>query len=156
MADYPLPKFKFQVQMNAPAGPAFGFDFSEVSGLDFESEPIEYRHGASPKLTKIKMPGLQKHSNVTLKRGTYKGDNNAFEYWQKTQFFQEGGATGSMYRAAVTIQMLDETGQAIVTWKLENAWACKVQSTDLKADGNEVAIETMELCHEGLSVVHEG
>ena len=57
-----------------------------------------------------------------------------------------------MYRRAVTIKLLNEDHEPIVVWRLENAWPKKIQSTDLKADANEVAIETMELTHEGLTV----
>ena len=56
-------------------------------------------------------------------------------------------------KCTVTIKMLNEEHAPIITWQLENAWAKKIQSTDLKADANEVAIETMELAHEGLTIL---
>jgi phage tail-like protein len=147
--DYPLPKFHFQVEW----GEGFRIGFTEVSGLDFETEVIEYREGHSKKYNKSKQPGLTKYSNVTLKRGTFEGDFDYFKEWQKSYFFQEGNATGSKYRRPVTIKLLNENHEPIITWKLENAWPSKVQSTDLKADANEVAIETMELVHEGLTIM---
>ena len=153
MADYPLPKFHFQVtweKFKVEMG------FTEVSGLDFETEVIEFRHGASPKYNKTKQPGLTKFSNITLKRGTFKGDNQFYDWWKETVKFEEGNNTGSIYRQTVTIQMLNEEHQPVMTWTLLNAWPTKVQSTDLKADGNEVAVETMELVHEGLEVKFEG
>ena len=64
--------------------------------------------------------------------------------------FQEGKAK---FRKDVTIKLLDEEHQPIITWTLAKAWPTKISSTDLKADGNEVAIETMVLVHEGLSIV---
>ncbi len=146
--DYPLPKFHFQVEW----GEGFRIGFTEVSGLDFETEVIEYRSGDSKKYNKTKQPGLTKFSNVTLKRGTFEGDFDYFKEWKKTYFFQEGNKTGSKYRRPVTIKLLNENHEPIITWKLENAWPSKVQSTDLKADGNEVAIESMELVHEGLTI----
>lgn len=148
MTDYPLPKFHFLVEW----GDGLEMHFTEVSGLDFETEVIEYRHGASKKYNKTKQPGLTKYSNVTLKRGTFEGNYEFYKEWQKTYFFQEGNSTGSQYRRAVTIKMLNESHEPIIVWTLENAWPSKVQSTDLKADANEVAIETMELVHEGLTV----
>ncbi len=147
--DYPLPKFHFQVEW----GQDFRIGFTEVSGLDFETEVIEYRAGDSKKYNKTKQPGLTKFSNITLKRGTFEGDFDFFKEWQKTYYFQEGNKTGSKYRRDVTIKLLNESHEPIITWKLENAWPSKVQSTDLKADGNEVAIETMELVHEGLTIL---
>ncbi len=149
IGDYPLPKFHFLVEW----GSNFRIGFTECSGLDYETEVIEYREGSSKKYNKSKQPGLTKYSNVTLKRGTFEGDFDFFTEWQKTYFFQEGNETGSLYRRAVTIKLLNEKHEPIMTWILENAWPSKVQSTDLKADANEVAIETMELVHEGLTIL---
>lgn len=146
--DYPLPKFHFQVEW----GDGFRIGFTEVSGLDFETEVIEYREGNSKKYNKSKQPGLTKYSNITLKRGTFEGDFDLFNEWKKTYFFQEGNATGSQFRRTVTIKLLNESHEPVITWIAENAWPSKVQSTDLKADANEIAIETMELVHEGLTI----
>jgi len=148
--DYPIPKFHFQVEW----GTDFRIGFTEVTGLDFETEVIEYREGSSKKYNKGKQPGLTKFSNVTLKRGTFQGDFDYYKEWRKTYLFQEGNKTGSQYRRTVTIKLLNESHEAIITWKLLNAWPSKVQSTDLKADANEVAIETMELVHEGLEIMN--
>ena len=148
--DYPLPKFHFQVEWG---GTVLGF--TEVSGLDVETEPIEYRHGASPVYHKTKQPGLTKYSNITLKRGTFQSDNEFFLWWKETAFFQEGNSTQSKYRRDITISLLNEEHSPIIVWKVINAWPIKVQSTDLKADGNEVAIESIELVHEGLTIQNE-
>ena len=149
-SDYPLPKFHFQVEWG---GTQIGF--TEVSGLDFETEVIEYRHGASPEYNKTKQPGLTKFANITLKRGTFQSDNEYYDWWKETKLFQEGNSTGSVYRRDLTISLLNENHEPIVVWKVKNAWPTKIQSTDLKADGNEVAIESMELVHEGLTVQND-
>src|ERR1700761_9560211 len=81
---YPLPKFHFQVTWGTGR-----MAFTEVSGLDFETEVIEYREANNPKYNKTKQPGLTKYSNVTLKRGTFLGDFDYYEFWKKTFFFQE-------------------------------------------------------------------
>lgn len=146
--DYPIPKFHFLVEW----GDGFRIGFTEVSGLDFETEVIEYREGSSKKYNKTKQPGLTKYSDITLKRGSFEGDFDFFNLWKQSYYFQEGNETGSKYRRSVTIKLLNEEHEPIITWQLENAWAKKVQSTDLKADANEVAIETMELAHEGLTI----
>ncbi len=146
--DYPLPKFHFQVEW----GEGFRMGFTEVSGLDFETEVIEYREGNSKIYNKLKQPGLTKFSNITMKRGTFEGDFDYYLLWKETYFFQEGNKTGDRYRRPVTIKLLNEEHDPIITWVLTNAWPSKVQSTDLKADANEVAIETMELVHEGLEI----
>lgn len=143
MADYPLPKFHFQVEW---AGSKVGF--TECSGLDVETEIIEYRDGASPEYSKRKMPGMQKFSNITLKRGVFASDNEFYNWWNTVSL-------NTIDRRDLTISLLNEAHEPVVVWKIKNAWPTKIQSTDLKADGNEVAIETMELAHEGLSIQNE-
>jgi phage tail-like protein len=140
MATYPLPKFHFRVEWG---GSKIGF--TEVTGLDMQVEAIEYREGSSPEYSKIKMPGLQKFSNITLKRGTFSGDKD-FYNWMKTV------SLNNVERRDVTISLLNESHEPVVTWKLRNAFPVKVQASDMKADGNEVAVETLELAHEGLAV----
>jgi phage tail-like protein len=143
MANYPLPKFHFQVEWGGA-----NIGFTEVSGLDVSTDPIEYRHGASPEYSKIKMPGMQKFSNVTLKRGTMLSDNEFYNWWNTV-------ALNTIERRNVTISLLNEKHEPVVVWKIKNAWPIKVTSTDLKADGNEVAIESVELAHEGLTIQND-
>ena len=143
MANYPLPKFHFQVDWG---GTKIGF--SEVSGLEVTIEPIEYRDGASPEYHKIKMPGMQCFSNITLKRGIFKGDNEFYAWWNTV-------ALNTIERRDLIISLLDESHAPVVVWRVKNAWPIKVQSTDLNATGNEVAIETMEVAHEGLTMINE-
>jgi phage tail-like protein len=144
MANYPLPKFHFQVEWGGK-----NIGFTEVTGLTVETEAIEYRHGASPEYHKTKQPGLQKYSNITLKRGTFQSDNEYFDWWKETVFFQE---QNGKFRRNITISLLDETHKPIIVWKVKNAWPIKVQAADLKADANEIAIESVELVHEGLVI----
>lgn len=145
MANYPLPKFHFQVDWGGT-----NIGFTEVSGLDVETEVIEYRHGASPEYFKTKQPGMVKYSNLTFKRGTFIGDNEFFDWYKNNVKFE------NPERRDITINLLGEDHAPRVTWKVKNAFITKVQSTDLKADGNEIAIETMEVVHEGLEIQHEG
>jgi len=141
MATYPLPKFHFLVQWG---GSKIGF--TEVTGLDFQVEPIEYREGSSPEYHKIKMPGMHKYSNVTLKRGTFSGDIE-FYTWMKTISLTQ------VERRDITISLLNEEHEPVVTWGIKNAFPVKVQASDFKSDGNEVAVETLELAHEGLRII---
>ena len=140
---YPLVKFHFQVEWS---GTKIGF--SEVSGLDVETEVVEYRDGANPEYSKVKMPGMQKFSNITLKRGTFATDNEFYNWWNTVKL-------NTIERRDITISLLNEEHEPVVTWKVKNAWPAKVQSTDLKADGNEVAIESIEIVHEGLTIQNE-
>lgn len=141
--NYPLVKFHFQVEWG---GTKIGF--TEVSGLDIETEVVEYRHGASPEYSKVKMPGMQKFANITMKRGTFATDNEYYKWWNTVKL-------NTVERRDITISLLNEEHEPVISWKVKNAWPTKVQSTDLKADGNEVAIESMEVVHEGLTIQNE-
>jgi phage tail-like protein len=143
MQDYPLPKFHFQVEWG---GSRLGF--TEVSGLEVETEMIEYRDGASPEYNKRRIPGLRKYANITLKRGTFANDNEFYDWWKKTALFENLDDQ----RRDLTISLLNEAHEAVIVWTVKQAWPVKMTSTDLKADANEVAIETLELAHEGLEV----
>ncbi|MBS4065813.1 MAG: phage tail protein [Chitinophagaceae bacterium] len=140
MANYPLSKFHFRVEWG---GTRIGF--TEVTGLDKSMDVIEYRDGTSPEYSKIKMPGLQKFSNITLKRGTFVNDNEYYQWLNTVQM-------NKIERRDLVISLLNENHDPVMIWKIKNAFPVKVQSSDLKADGNEVAIETMELAHEGLTI----
>lgn len=141
MATYPLPKFHFLVQWG---GTRIGF--TEVTGLDMQVEAIEYREGSSPEYSKIKMPGLHKFSNITLKRGTMEGDSDFYK-WVNTINLT------TTERRDILISLLNEQHAPVMSWKAKNAFPVKVQASDLKSDGNEVAIETIEIAHEGLNIV---
>jgi len=144
-SNYPLPKFHFKVNFGGAE-----FNCTEVSGLDFETEIVEYRAGADNEYHKSKFPGLKKYSNISVKRGTFADKTKEFyNIWAKTVFFQE---KGDEFRGDLTISMLDEAHEPVITWEAKNAFLSKLQSTDLKADGNEVAIETAEFVHEKLVI----
>ena len=124
---WPLPSFYFKVELGSLGEIAF----KEVSGLDMEAQVIEYRHGNSPVFSNIKMPGLKKTSNVSLKKGVFKADNKLFDWFNKIKM-------NTIQREDVTISLL--------------AWPTKVTGVSLKSDGNEAAIETLDLAHEGLTI----
>lgn len=139
---WPLTKFYFQVKWDSEV-----MSFQEVAGLDATSEPVKYRHGDSPTFSPIKMPGLQSFGNVTMKKGIFKSDNKFWDWYSKIKM-------NTIQRLPVTISLLDETGAPTMVWELTNAWPTKVTGTDLKSEGNEVAIETIEIVHEGLKITN--
>ena len=138
--DNPYLNFNFTVDIGG--GDELGF--SEVEGLSGEIEVIEYREGADRVNTARKLPGLAKYSNVTLKRGVT-GRTDLFEWWKSVR-------DGQTQRRNVTITLLDEQRQPVVRWLLRSAWPVKIEGPSLNATGNEVAIETLELAHEGLEI----
>jgi phage tail-like protein len=137
---WPLPKFYFAVQLGDDK-----VAFQEVSGLQVESKAIEYRHGNSKIFAPIKMPGMTSVGNVTLKKGIFVKDAKLFEWFSEIKM-------NLIKRRTVVISLLDETGDSKITWTLNNAFPTKIQGTDLKSTGNEVAVETIELAFETLNV----
>ena len=144
MSEYPLPGYHFQVEWG---GARLGF--AEVSGLDFEVQVIEYREGNSPDYSAMKMPGIPIYSNITLKRGILAGDNEFFD-WVKTIQLNK------VERRDLTISLLNENHEPAMVWKAKNAFPVKLEGPGLKATGNEVAIESLEVAHEGLTIESEG
>lgn len=143
MADilYPQPSFHFMVDWDDQTD----MQCSEVSGLDVELDEMEYRYGSSPDFSTIKMSGLRKSSNVTLKKGVFKKDNRFYEWLNKVKM-------NIPHRQTLTIQLLDEEKNPVMKWTLKNAWPKKVSSPDLKADSSDVAIEEIEIAHEGVLI----
>lgn len=141
--NYPLPSFHFEVRWSNEDKDAV--PFSEVSGLSVESQVIEYREGNSKVYSTIKMPGLKKYGNVTLKRGAMAKDNSLFDWWNKAQL-------NKIERKNVVINLLDELHEPVITWTLQNAFPVKVDNANYKSTSNEVLIESIELAHEGLTL----
>ncbi len=137
---WPVPKFHFR----ATFGDKGEIAFQEVSGLDTEYDIIEYRKGESDGFSTVKMPGLRKGSDVTLKKGTFKGDTALYDYFNEVKM-------NTIARQTVTIQLLDEEHNPMFTWTLRNAFPMKVTGTDLDAENNEIDVEEIVLAHEGLS-----
>jgi phage tail-like protein len=139
---WPMPKFRFSVTLGSQDS---AVSFQEVSGLEAETQVIEYRHSNSKQFSTVKMPGIAKYGNVTLKRGVFVKDNHFFTWYDEIKM-------NTIKRKTVTIQLLDETGKPTMTWILANAWPTKITGIDLKSDGNEVAVDTLEIAHEGLTI----
>jgi len=143
MANYPIPKFHFQVKWGVER-----VGFTEVTGMDYQIDVIEYREGSNPEFSKTKQPGMKKFSNLTLKRGTMPNDSDFYK-WINAQ----DPYTHLSQRREIIISLLNESHDPIMTWTVKNAFPVKYQASDLKSDGNEVAIETLELAHEGLTIL---
>jgi phage tail-like protein len=139
---WPLPRFYFQVKWDSKV-----MLFQEVSGLEIEAPPIEYRNGDSKEFSVIKMPGIKKTGNVTMKNGVFKSDDKFWDWFNQIKM-------NTIRRAPVTISLLDEAGAPTMVWTLRNAWPTRITGTDLKSDGNEVAVESIEIAHEGLTIAN--
>jgi phage tail-like protein len=116
--------------------------FSEVSGFDASLSVIEYREG-NETITPRKLPGLAKYGNITLKWGVT--DSLDMYNWMSESI------QGKISRKTVTIIAIDEEGQDVATWQVIEAWPSKYSAPGFNGSGNEVAIENLELAHEGMT-----
>ena len=135
----PFKNFSFLVEIDGVAAAAF----TSVSGLAAEVEVIEYRELGGPR--SIKLPGRFRYPNVTLRRGLTTS-RDLWNWWQTVR-------DGTIQRRTVLIVLLDDSGQPVLRWSLREAWPVKWELSELDASKNEVAIETLELAHEGLELV---
>ena len=93
--------------------------------------------------TPLKVAGLRKYGNITLKKGMIEG-KVLYDWILK-------GLTGEVERKTVTVSLLDEKQTAVSSWKVINAWPTKYSAPDFNATSNEIAVETLELAHEGMT-----
>lgn len=140
MAGYPHGRFRYKVEID-------GLDaggFSEVTGFDASIDVMEYREGDMVQ-TPMKIPGLKKYGNITLKQGL--ADSMVLYDWIIA------GVNGAVDRKTITITLLDEEEAPAASWQVINAWPTKYTAPDFNATSSEVAIETLEIAHEGMTRV---
>ncbi len=138
--NYPYGAFNFIVNIDGitVAG------FNEVTGLQLETQIIEYRIGNEP-TTVRKLPGLIKYTNIVFKRG-YTGDIELWEWMKAT-------IDGQTERRDGTIDMLNEAGDLVHRFQFVNGWPSRYEGPHFDAQNSAVAIETLEITHEGLTLV---
>jgi phage tail-like protein len=136
----PYAQYNFLVEIDGVARAGF----TEVGGLTTEQDIIEYREGSNAP-TVSKLPGLSKFMNIMLKRG-FTQDFDLWN-WRKTTL------DGATERRAGSIVLLDEGRNPVLRWNFREGWICKWEGPALNARTNEAAIESLEICHEGLELV---
>lgn len=139
-ATWPLPRFRYRAKLD-DGGVA---SFEEVSGLDADVQKIDYRHGNSKIFYPIKMPGIETYGNVTLKRGLVAADSS-FKTWL------DAAAAGQLTRREVRLELIDEHDTPRQSWTLKGAMPTKVLFAGAPGT-EEIAIETLEIGHEGLDL----
>lgn len=137
----PYSAFNFIIEINSEAVAAF----QEISGLDSENTPIEYREGADAMNTVRKLPGIEKYPNLTAKRGI----TGSMYLWEWRKEARDSSSEFPPVRN-VDIILQNEKHENVYKWTLTNAWCCKLTGPTLNASGNEIAIETMELAYDRL------
>jgi len=136
----PFRTFNFRVEIDGLAIASF----SEVSGLDADRDAIDYREGADPTNTLRRLPGLSKFTNLVFKLG-YVQDDSLWAWYQNI-------ANGNNDRRNGAVILMNEAHQDVLAWNFINAWIGKIQGPSLNASENKVAIESMDLHHEGLTM----
>jgi phage tail-like protein len=139
----PYSAFNFSVEMDGTVIASF----QDVSGLDSENTPIEYREGSDAMNTVRKLPGIEKYPNCTLKRGI----TGSTALWDWRKQVRDSGAAFPPTRTVV-INLLNEQHDPVYKWTLLNAWCTKLSGPSLSAKGNEIAIESMELAYDRLDI----
>lgn len=136
----PLRNFRFRVEIDGiqQAG------FSDVTGFDVTVDPIEYREGNDPTHVR-KLTGLTKYGNVTLKWGVT--DSMVLYEWHRQI------VNGDIQRKNIAIVVVDESGADKARWEIVEAWPSKYDPADLNAKGNEISVEMLEICNEGVTRV---
>jgi phage tail-like protein len=136
----PFRGFKFRVEIDGiqRAG------FREASGLDASQDPIDYREGDDKTMTIRKLPGLKKFSNIVLKRGI----TDDMDLWKWRKQVMDGKIKDA--RKHGSIILMDDEGNDKARWDFVEGWPTKWTGPSFNATGNEVAIETLELAHEGI------
>jgi phage tail-like protein len=137
--DDPYGAFSFLVEID-------GIDvaaFSEASGLESTVEVIEYRNG-SDDTTVRKLPGLTKYTNVVLKRGL----TSDLSLWRWYRAVRDG----RIERRPMTVKLLDEAREPALRFLCREAWPCRWSGPTFDATRSAVAIETLEICHEGIEL----
>ena len=137
----PLRNFRFRLEIDQieQAG------FAEVAIGDTTTEMIEYREG-DEQTTVRKLKGLTKYGNVTLKWGV----TSSMELSGWHQLVVDDATPLDDARRTVVIRMQDEDGSDVAAFEVIKAWPCRYDPSDLNAQGNEVAIDTLELANEGI------
>jgi phage tail-like protein len=136
----PYRGFNFRVELEkTPVA-----SFRECGGLSLTTDSVDYREGTDQQLSVRKLTGIRKYTNITLKRGYT--DNKDLWNWYKNV------VSGVEDRRNGAIVLQDEQHNDVLRWEFENGWICKWEGPTLNATGNDVAIENIEICHEGVAL----
>ncbi|MGB1216927.1 MAG: phage tail protein [Saprospiraceae bacterium] len=148
---FPIPKFFFRVSIDGQ-----DVSFHEVSGLEVEAELMEYRVGASSSQTTMKKIGLIRTAPVIMKRGVFKtgGGRKLRSLVELTNnsFVKDGNFNTPESDLEVIISLLDEEGDAVMTWTLDSPIPIKYVGGDYNSSSSEIAIEQIEFVHEGITI----
>lgn len=153
----PFGAFNFKLDFEGPSGVEESLDsvgFMECTGLDSETAPMEYRDSLIPERSgkdgssyTRKLPGMERYPNVVLRRGL----TGSAALWKWRKLVRDGKPWEEV-KANVIVKLQNEQHSEVMTWRLEDAWPCKLSGPTLNARTNEIAVETLELCCDRISL----
>lgn len=146
----PVSGYKFEVVCNKiTKDGSTSTGFSRVSGLEVETEVVEYREGTGG-LNKLRLRGLETYPVVVLEKGVT-GSNALIDWYEEVRTARD--PTDMMENVLITLHDREggELG-SVTTFKLTNAWPSKLNYEDLDASSSDVLIHRLELTHEGLEI----
>lgn len=143
---YPLPSYNYRVEI---AGAAVGF--SEVTGLSIKRDTTTYKEsptaGGAAGPVVMRMPAQLTNPTITLKKGVVrKGSVAALYSWISAIQINQ------VDKKDVYVRLCDEKGDAVISWKIQNAFPTKLDAPSFTATSNDVAIETMELMADSILI----
>lgn len=143
---YPLPVYNYRVEIGSDA-----VAFSEVSGLSISYETTTYKESpvesGVPGPRVMHMPAQGTPATVTLKKGIVRGSSisNLYQWINSIQINQ-------IEKKDIFVRLCDESGEAVISWKVTNAFPTKLDAPTFDANSNDAAIETMELTGDGIFI----
>jgi phage tail-like protein len=147
---YPLPAYNYRVTVLA-GGETLVLGFAEISGLGVEYDPVTYKHGLSFAMGDKIIPGMRQEIRLTMKRGVIR-KREYLENWMQDAY---ASPFSTSRKRDIQIELCDETGQAVIAWKVQKALPIKLDAPTFDASSNDVAIETMEVIAHGLQVDYD-
>lgn len=143
---YPLPSYNYRVEI---AGAAVGF--SDVSGLSIRRETTTYKEsptsGGAPGPVVMRMPAQVANPTITLKKGLVRKASVAALYsWISTTQINQ------IEKKDIYVRLCDEKGDAVISWKVINAFPTKLDAPSFSANSNDAAIESMELVADSIVI----
>jgi phage tail-like protein len=145
-AEYPLPVYNYKVEID---GETIGF--SEVSGLSIAYETFTYKESPTasgavgPRI--MHMPSQPVPTNITLKKGIVRGVSvpKLYRWISETRINQ-------VTKKDIFVRLCDETGSAVISWKVINCFPTKLDAPTFDANSNDVAVESMELRADDITI----
>jgi phage tail-like protein len=142
-----IPKFRFEVDFGTELN---GAVFLEVAGLETDTHELESHKGSKPAVsTDDKIPSVAKYSNVTLKRGVITNNSAVWTCFNESEL-------NTIKPVTTVIKLVGENNNVIMQWQLNNAWPTKIEAANLTSEGNEIAVESLEIAFETMVISSGG